>query len=553
LKTQIQCLALIALVMAAARLPAQTLQTLCSFNFTNGAYPHAALMLGSDGNFYGTTGGGGITNSTYPSGMGTVFQVTTNGMLTTLVSFNFTDGAYPMATLAQGTDGNFYGTTEEGGIIDSSYPHGGGTVFQVTTNGTLTTLVSFAHTNGASPQAALTLGSDGNFYGTTASGGNISLNGGFGYGTVFRVTTNGTLTTLVSFAHTNGASPQVALTLGNDGNFYGTTASGGSGGWGTVFKVTTNGTLTTLVSFSSQGERLNALTLGNDGNFYGTTEFGGITNSTFIAGMGTVTVLKVAYYGHLTTLVSFNGNNGANPLAGLTLVNGGNFYGTTFEGGSCGLGTVFQVTTNGTLTTVVNFNGTNGALPQAALTLGSDGNFYGTTLISSGSSYGTVFRLLLTNSPIIISQPQPLTVTNGNPATFNVGVGGSLLAYQWVFNETNLLNATNATLTMQHVFPANAGAYTVVVTNAYGSVTSNPAMLTVLPLGITVPPMLASGQFQFSFDTVTGVNYAVQCSTNLTQWFPWVTLGGLGVPLTLIDPNAAGSQQRFYRIILSAQ
>jgi hypothetical protein len=65
--------------------------------------------------------------------------------------------------------------------------------------------------------------------------------------------------------------------------------------------------------------------------------------------------------------------------------------------------------------------------------------------------------------------------------------------------------------------------------------------------------MLANGQFQFSFDTVTGVNYAVQCSTNLTQWFPWVTLGGLGVPLTLIDPNAAGSQQRFYRIILSAQ
>jgi len=107
-------------------------------------------------------------------------------------------------------------------------------------------------------------------------------------------------------------------------------------------------------------------------------------------------------------------------------------------------------------------------------------------------------------------------------------------------------------LTLQNVFPANAGAYTVVVTNDYGSVTSNPAMLTVLPLGIAAPIMLANGQFQFSFNTATGVNYAVEYSTNLTQWFPLVTLGGSG-PITVIDPNTAGSQQRFYRIVVSPQ
>jgi hypothetical protein len=131
--------------------------------------------------------------------------------------------------------------------------------------------------------------------------------------------------------------------------------------------------------------------------------------------------------------------------------------------------------------------------------------------------------------------------------------GSPSLAYQWFFNGTNLAGATNTMLSLQNAFPANAGAYIVVVTNAFGSVTSNPAMLTVLPLGITAPTMLASGQFRFSFDSATGVNYAVQYSTNLTQWFPWVTLGGIGVSLTLIDPNTAGSQQRFYRIILSPQ
>jgi len=110
-----------------------------------------------------------------------VFKVTTNGVLTTLVSFtnNYTEGANPFAALTLGNDGNFYGTTEYGGTNG-----GGGTVFKVTPNGVLTTLVSFAITNGANPQAALTLGNDGNFYGTTVSGGS---SGGSSYGTVFRL------------------------------------------------------------------------------------------------------------------------------------------------------------------------------------------------------------------------------------------------------------------------------------------------------------------------------------------------------------------------------
>jgi len=329
------------------------LTTLVSFVGTNGESPQAGLTLGNDGNFYGTTGEGGS------SGDGTVFKVTTNGVLTTLVSFGFTNGAAPTAALTLGSDGNFYGTTEGGGITNSTFSFGMGTVFKVTTNGVLTTLVSFAGTNGASPSAALTLGSDGNFYGTTSAGGNINLNGDSGDGTVFKVTTNGVLTTLVSFGFTNGAAPTAALTLGNDGNFYGTTRGGGNddptvngdSGDGTVFKVTTNGTLTTLVIFAgTNGEvPLAALTLGNDGNFYGTTEGGGNNiNLNVNGGYGDGTVFKVTTNGTLTTLVSFAYTNGAEPWTTLTLGSDGNFYGTTEGGGitftfSLGMGTVFRL------------------------------------------------------------------------------------------------------------------------------------------------------------------------------------------------------------------
>jgi uncharacterized repeat protein (TIGR03803 family) len=158
---------------------------------------------------------------------------------TNLVTFVGTNGSFPSAALAQGNDGNFYGTTQNGG------QQGQGTVFQMTPDGTLHTFVSFNGTNGGNPYAVLLQGADGDLYGTTEGGG---TNGG--YGTVFRMTTNGTLTSLFSFAGTNGAQPTAGLVQGSDGSFYGTTRRGGaSGNWGTVFKITTDGALTNLVSF----------------------------------------------------------------------------------------------------------------------------------------------------------------------------------------------------------------------------------------------------------------------------------------------------------------
>jgi uncharacterized repeat protein (TIGR03803 family) len=261
----------------------------------------------------------------------------------------------------------------------------------VTTNGILTTLVSFAGTNGWAPRAPLTLGNDGNFYGTTSSGGSINM------GSVFCVTTNGVLTTLASFAGTNGANPLARLTLGSEGNLYGTTMNGGNYGGGTVFCVTTNGTLTDVYDFELAGGVFHQwpvvpspLTSGSDGNFYGTTGQGG---------SGGGTVFRLTTNGVLTTLYSFIGPNGTTPQGGLTLGSDGNFYGTTYGGGAYtnqngqSLGTVFQVTTNCVLTTLVSFALTNGAGPLTGLTMASDGNFYGTAE-SGGTGYGgAIYRL----------------------------------------------------------------------------------------------------------------------------------------------------------------
>ncbi|MHA3771210.1 beta strand repeat-containing protein [Verrucomicrobiota bacterium sgz303538] len=281
-------------------------------------------------------------------------------------------GRNPYASLVQESDGNFYGTTFNGGA--SGY----GTVFKMTPAGEVTTLVSFNRFNGSNPSAGLVKGSDGNFYGTTSQGGASN------YGTVFKMTPAGELTTLASFINGNGSYPIAGLVEGNDGNFYGTTSQGGAGNYGTVFKVTPAGELTTLVYFNSlNGSKpLAGLVIGSDGNFYGTTKSGGV--NTF------GTVFKMTPAGMLTTLVSFTGRS---PSAGLLKGSDGNLYGTTSDGGTSNYGTVFRLTPAGVLTTLASFNRTNGSNPLANLVEGSDGNFYGTTSDGGTSNYGTVFKM----------------------------------------------------------------------------------------------------------------------------------------------------------------
>lgn len=322
--------------------PSGALIPLYSFTGTaDGANPYAALVQGNDGNFYGTTQSGGKPTAGGPAG--TVFRISPSGALTNLYSFSNSflsgdnQGASPEAALVQGSDGNFYGTTFQGGtyFFSNSGTNGYGTVFQITTNGILTRLYTFSGNDGENPLAALVQGSSGNFYGTTQSGGTGNA------GTVFQITTNGILTSLYSFSGGNdGAGPMAALVQGNNGNFYGTTTSGGISNAGTVFLISTNGGLTNLYSFAGGNDGANpyaGLLLGSDGSFYGTTQSGG-TN-------GEGTLFKISANGAFTSLYSFSGgSDGSNPQAPLIQGRDGNLYGTTANGGLNAAGTVFRLT-----------------------------------------------------------------------------------------------------------------------------------------------------------------------------------------------------------------
>jgi uncharacterized repeat protein (TIGR03803 family) len=346
---------------------------------TDGAAPGANLIQASDGNFYGVTYGGDVSTD-----YGTVFKIIPSGTETILHNFSNAggDGVHPNGALVQDSSGNFYGTTSLGGASNV------GTVFKITASGVESVLHSFGSANdGQQPDAGLTLGSDGNFYGTTSGGGL------YGSGTVFKMTPGGTETVLYSFgaSASDATRPSTALVKGSDGSFYGTTVGGGANGWGAVFKVTTSGAETILYSFTFGNDGAlpdAALAIGIDGNFYGTTTFGGANS------FGTVFRLTPA--GTLNTLYAFaGGTDGANPRANLVQAGDGNFYGTTAGGEvATDYGTVFRITPTGTETVIYNFtDASDGGTPYAALTIGTDMSFYGTTSAGGAHGNGTVFKL----------------------------------------------------------------------------------------------------------------------------------------------------------------
>jgi uncharacterized repeat protein (TIGR03803 family) len=359
---------------------------------TDGADPQAGLIQASDGNFYGTTAEGGTGGIA-----GTVFQITDQGVETVLHSFtgmvNFSgpDGVTPQSTLIYGGDGNLYGTTEYGGS------NGAGTVFVVTPAGAVSVLYAFGGNSGINdvrdgenPGKGLMKGRDGNLYGVTQNGG------AYNYGTIFRITTGGAETVLYSFgaSTSDGLQPYAVLFEDNEGNLYGTTNAGGAYHSGTVFKFAA-GVESLLHSFSGGSgiagltddgaSPVSALIQGSDGNFYGTTGAGGA----YHAG----TVFRITPAGAQTVLYSFFGNygaldsdDGAGPVAALVLAGDGNFYGTTGQGGAYSAGTVFKVTPTGVETVLHSFSGSTGV---AAV---RDGEFPGAgqlILGMDGNYYGT--------------------------------------------------------------------------------------------------------------------------------------------------------------------
>ena len=377
---------------------AGNLTTLHSFNSPNGANPYASLILDASGNSYGTTSEGGSIGFGY----GTIFKLDGSGNLTTLHSFDGTDGNGPYASLILDGSGNLYGTTVGGG--GSS---GHGTIFKLDSSGNLTTLHSFNGSDGSGPLASLLLDASGNLYGTTRYGGSQGL------GTVFKLDSSGNLTTLHSFVHNpihpQGAYPRGSLILDASGTLYGTTSAVdygtpnrcGANGDGTIFKLDASGSLTTLHRFDGSDGACpyGALVLDASGNLYGTTSVGGA------GGYGTVFKLDSA--GHLTTLHGFNGSDGAIPLGSLILDASGNLYGTTSDILTTSFGTVFKLDASGNLTTLHSFNGPDGVYPYGSLVLDASSNLYGTAGRGGMGGGGVVFSLSTTSEPQSLSGVLP--------------------------------------------------------------------------------------------------------------------------------------------------
>jgi uncharacterized repeat protein (TIGR03803 family) len=356
--------------------PAQTQETVL-YGFgggTDGANPTSELT-DVNGVLYGTTYSGGTDND------GTVFKITTAGAESVLYTFaGGSDGAHPFAGLTN-VNGVLYGTTRQGGA------NNGGTVFKITTSGAETVLHTFgAGSDGSAPLGGLT-SINGVLYGTTSSGGG----NGFA-GTVFEISTSGTITILHRFGGPgDGFSPTAGLT-DVDGVLYGTTIDGGANqNNGTVFKITTSGVESVLHSFKggSDGRQPDAELTNVNGILYGTTYYGGS------ADRDDGTVFKVSTAGALTVIHSFGGgNDGKNPDAGLTNA-GGVLYGTTYAGGVYNRGTIFRITTAGTKSTVYRFGGSSdGAEPRGSFT-NVNGVLYGTTDSGGATDRGTVFSLSL--------------------------------------------------------------------------------------------------------------------------------------------------------------
>jgi uncharacterized repeat protein (TIGR03803 family) len=561
--------------------PQGTLTPLYQFTGgTNGSYPSMPVQA-NDGNFYGVCYMGGKTNPSVCNcsgsviGYGTVFRLTAQGILTNLHLFaGPPEGSCPVGGLIQGRDGSFYGVTEVGGsnnCLDSYLcdcpcdpGYGGyGTVFQITPQGTLTTLHTFSGgADGAWPEAALLQGSDGYLYGTTSAGNGNA-------GTVFQISTDGvTFVTLHAFTgDSNGATPLAALIQDGSGNLYGTTFGDCQNNAGTVFMITTNGTLTTLHNFGGSPDGYApgaALVQGSDGSFYGTTVWGGTTPQTPVGFplptfYGTTTfweettptgngiVFRITPQGTLTTAYQFSGGaDGGNPFYG-ALVQGadGFLYGTTLSGGSGGAGTVFKVSP-GTYSVTYTWSITGGTIttgqgsPMITFTVGSicpltisvtATNGFGCS--NSGSASVTVAAPQpASDSPVNVGQTLTLSALTVDGAT-----------YSWTGPDG--FNLTNQNPSISNVQPCDAGQYCVSL--IAGGCTTTPSCVSVTvaapPPTNNSPPCL-DGTLYLSVPTVAGATYSYSwtgpdgfSSTDQTPSITNVTTNATGAYCVVVAAN----------------
>jgi uncharacterized repeat protein (TIGR03803 family) len=453
----------------------------------DGASP-AVVAQGRDGNLYSTSYGGGA------NGYGTVYKVTPAGTLTVLYSFDGTHGQNPFSGVTLATDGNFYGTT----YVSTS---GHGTVFKITPSGTLSVLYTFTGgADGGNPQAPPIQGTDGNLYGTTTS-----VYSPTPYGTVYKLTLAGTITTLHHFANTDGATPSAPLVQGADGNFYGTTSAGGTSGNGTVFKITPSGKLTVLYNFDGTHGWLPLASLiqASNGKFYGTTRYGGTIDRGVI--------YQITSAGTYTVLHNFDPTYGAALQVALVQATDGNLYGDAINGGTNNAGTLFRISPTGSNFSVLyNYDPTTDGEPICPLLQNTNGTFYGHTENGGTSHQGVFYSFNVSLGPFV-----SLLATSGK-----VGKSVEILGQKFTGTTVVSFAGTSATFSvvsdtyLTATVPSGAKTGSVKVTTPGGTLTSNK-IFRVTPVILSFSP--TSGKVDTSV-VITG--------NSLTQTTR-VTFGGV--------------------------
>ena len=535
---------------------------------TTGGYPTGGVTLGWDGNLWGTTEDGG------KDAAGTVFKVTPAGTLTLIYPFtNTKDDSAPNFTVLQGQDGNIYGVSEE--QYDGQY----GSFFKLTTKGKISPY-PFSYTNGDSPSLPAQ-GNDLNFYGTTQAGGDTSC-GEFGCGVVYKATSAGKITVLheftgyVSSTNFDGSRPIGTLVQGPDGDFYGTTYTGGANNLGTVFKVSASGTYTLLHSFAgvpTDGSYpIAGVTVGTDGNLYGTTSNGGTVNYGAI--------YEITPAGKETVLYSFCAvacTNGFSPTTPMVLHTDGNFYGNT-AGSSLG-GSVFYSFNVGfksfaklvtwsakdgataeilgqgfTGTTGVSFNGVAAKFDNVSDT-------YMTATVPAGALTGpvtvTTFSGSLTSDRNFLVTPQ---ITSFAPASGVVGTSVTITGVSLTQTTTVTIGTkpasfmVNSDTQITATVPAGAKTGTTITVTTAGGTATSKAKFTVVPeitsftptsgptgTSVTITGNSFTGTTKVTFGGAAATSYKAKSDTTVDALVPTgavtgtiavTTAGGTGTSAT---------------------
>ena len=440
---------LAAMIVMVALSSAQIVKDVVSFTGNNSSgNPGATPIEGRNAELYGTCPD--------PKGTaGSIYQLTPNGTTTTLYTLNFTAGADPTG-LSLATDGNFYGTASGGGT--GTY----GVLFRISPKGTYTVLHNFlGASDGAGPEAAPIEASDGNFYGTTSGAGGIF------FSTVYKYTRSGTYSTIYQFNNAQGKFIGTSLIQGSDGNLYGTASQGGASDNGSIYKLSTSGALLYLYSFP--GSKYGAFPYGpliqaSDGNYYGITNYGGDEG-------GYGTVFKMDQNGAVSLLYSFKGStDGSRPFGGLVQATDGNLYGTTSASGTNGYGTIFRISLTGKFKALYSFTAAIGETPASPPLQHTNGLFYGSLPFGSTYGYGAIYSLDMGLGPFI---------TFARP-TGKVGQTAEILGHRLTGTTAVTFNGVPATsfsvkseTYMTAVVPSGATTGPVVVTTPSGPLTSN--------------------------------------------------------------------------------